>query len=60
MFDIKDKSEAISKKDIIKIKKAAEKSEGTTKAQEFVKEEKIIGGEMEIEVVNNMIVRNCD
>ena len=52
-FDAEGKPEAISKKDIKKARRAAEKSEAAAKAQASVKKEKIKEAEEEVEVDAN-------
>lgn len=52
-FDAEGKPEAISKKDIKKARKAAEKAEAAAKAQASVKKEKIKEVELEVEVDAN-------
>lgn len=52
-FDAEGKPEAISKKDIKKVRKAAEKAEAAARAQASVKKEKIKEVEVEVEVDAN-------
>ena len=60
MFYAKGKPEAISKKDIKKARKVAEKSKAVAKAQKSFKNEKTKDIEVELGVINIVMVGNRD